>query len=459
MLNSSIRFFVLIVALGGSLAHAADADLPRYKLPSGRKLAYTMSSSSKSVQGPPSEVSSTGSWQFTVVRENPDGSRRVIVRSTSTYTQVIEGQKVATPERVSLAYADIFADGRMLPNKSLGMTVDISSIFPPLPSDAQRAEKGWSHDDPVKLETMTYAPKAGGGGDDWTFTADQSGLMSKVYLTTEKSTYHFDRAKGVVTSVDGETSQDFGVHSKGTETLKLESDETVPADQLAPIAADFELLFAAKETYTQKLQAIDHEPAHADALLNEAKAAVDSARAQAKTDAVKAELDKMIQEHDAYAKGALDGAEHIKQVLDKPAPDWQATDIDGKPLKLSDFRGKVVVMDFWYRGCGWCMFATPQVKQLAEDFKGQPVAVLGMNTDEDEKDARFVIDAMGMTYPTVKAAGIPDKYGVEGFPTMIVIDPQGVIREVHTGYSPTLREDIGKRIKELLAPAAAAKAP
>jgi peroxiredoxin len=93
----------------------------------------------------------------------------------------------------------------------------------------------------------------------------------------------------------------------------------------------------------------------------------------------------------------------------------------------------------------------PQIKQLAEDFKQKPVAVLGMNTDREPKDAQFVIDAMGLNYATLKATGLPEKYKVQGFPTLIVIDQAGVIRHVHVGFSPTLRQDVGKLIESLLA--------
>jgi hypothetical protein len=58
---------------------------------------------------------------------------------------------------------------------------------------------------------------------------------------------------------------------------------------------------------------------------------------------------------------------------------------------------------------------------------------------------------MGLTYPTIKADGIPDKFGVRGFPTLIIVDQQGIVRDVHVGYSPTLREAVAKKIDKLLA--------
>src|SRR5205814_8026697 len=140
-------------------------------------------------------------------------------------------------------------------------------------------------------------------------------------------------------------------------------------------------------------------------------------------------------EHDRYAGYSVDQAKRLAGVLNKPAAEWEAKDLDDHPISAKSLRGKVVVMDFWYRGCGWCMYAMPQVKQLAADFKDKPVAILGMNTDDEVKDAQFVIDAMGLTYPTIKAKGIPEKYQVQGFPTLIIVDKDGVVRDAHVGYS------------------------
>jgi thiol-disulfide isomerase/thioredoxin len=136
--------------------------------------------------------------------------------------------------------------------------------------------------------------------------------------------------------------------------------------------------------------------------------------------------------------------------LNKPAPDWEAKDLDGKAWRLSELKGKVVVMDFWYRGCGWCMYAMPQVKQLAADYKDKPVVFLGMNTDQKEEDAQFVVKELGLTYPQIKATGIPDKFGVQGFPTLIIVDQTGTIRAFDVGYSPDLHDKASKKIDALL---------
>src|SRR5439155_14948943 len=162
---------------------------------------------------------------------------------------------------------------------------------------------------------------------------------------------------------EGEMAQDFAFHTKVTASAKLESDQTIPADEAAHMAKDFDVLFAAKDAYDTKMGDIDRDPAQADALIADAKSAVEKARDQAKSEVVKSELDTILKNHEEYAKYAREGADRFKEILNKPAADWQASDIDGKPVKLADFRGKVVVMDFWYRGCGWCMYAMPQVRK------------------------------------------------------------------------------------------------
>ena len=194
------------------------------------------------------------------------------------------------------------------------------------------------------------------------------------------------------------------------------------------------------------------DAAKANALLADAKAALKSARDAIDQPIFREQLDHQIAQHDGMAKYYADSAKRRADVVGKPAADWDLQGLDGKTHALAGYRGKVVVLDFWYRGCGWCIKAMPQLNALAEDFAGRPVAVLGMNTDRNEADAKFVVDAMGLKYATLRAEGIPEKYGVQGFPTLILIDREGKVRDMHVGYSPTLRADLAKAIEGLLPP-------
>jgi peroxiredoxin len=92
----------------------------------------------------------------------------------------------------------------------------------------------------------------------------------------------------------------------------------------------------------------------------------------------------------------------------------------------------------------------PQLRQITEHFKDKPVVVFGMNTDDKEEDAKFVIDKMGLNYRNLKATGLAEKYKVGGFPVLFIIDPQGIVRDIHVGYSPTLKDDVVHSVERLL---------
>ncbi len=208
--------------------------------------------------------------------------------------------------------------------------------------------------------------------------------------------------------------------------------------------------FTANKAYERATEAASKDADKAKTMLADAKAILKSARDAIDEPTFREQLDRQIASHDSMESYYADSAKRRGEVMGKPAADWSLQGLDGKAHALADYRNKVVVLDFWYRGCGWCIKAMPQLNALAEQFEGRPVAVLGMNTDEDEADAKFVIEAMGLKYGTLRAKGIPEKYGVQGFPTLVVIDGEGTVRDAHVGYSPTLKADVAKVIEGLL---------
>ncbi len=138
-------------------------------------------------------------------------------------------------------------------------------------------------------------------------------------------------------------------------------------------------------------------------------------------------------------------------MIGKKAPAWEIKDLEGQTHTLDQNKGKVLVLDFWYRGCGWCMRAMPQVKRVAAHYRGRPVAVFGMNNDREEDDARFVVREMQLEYPVLRSEELPAKYAVQGFPTLIVVDQQGNVADIHVGYSPELYEQVTAVVDRLLA--------
>jgi protein-disulfide isomerase-like protein with CxxC motif len=78
------------------------------------------------------------------------------------------------------------------------------------------------------------------------------------------------------------------------------------------------------------------------------------------------------------------------------------------------------------------------------------VQFFGASTDKEIADARHVADKLKLSYPVLRADDLAKAYGIGGFPTLLVIDPQGRVRGIFTGYSLTLREDIIQCVNDLL---------
>jgi hypothetical protein len=97
--------------------------------------------------------------------------------------------------------------------------------------------------------------------------------------------------------------------------------------------------------------------------INQAHTILAEARAKVTIAEPIAALDQDLKNHDNHSKHKIDGAKRFAAVIGHPAPAWEIKDLDGRTHTLEQYRGKVLVLDFWYRGCGWCMRAMPQVKR------------------------------------------------------------------------------------------------
>ena len=125
--------------------------------------------------------------------------------------------------------------------------------------------------------------------------------------------------------------------------------------------------------------------------------------------------------------------EMLNLAVGKPAPEIEGVDVDGKPLRLSDYKGKVVVLVFWGSWCGPCMELVPNERDLAERLKGQPFALLGVDCEANKDQARGAMARERMTWPNwydgAPGTGpIARRYQVQGYPSVFILDAKGVIR-------------------------------
>lgn len=135
------------------------------------------------------------------------------------------------------------------------------------------------------------------------------------------------------------------------------------------------------------------------------------------------------------------------------APSWELRDVDGKTVKLSDFKDKVVVLDFWATWCPPCRKEIPGFVALQKQYGKDGLAIVGISLDQDgaAKVKKF-IKANGMNYPVVMGnEDLSRDYGsIRAIPTTFVIDRAGKIVSKHVGYED--QAVFEKEIKPLLKP-------
>jgi thiol-disulfide isomerase/thioredoxin len=155
------------------------------------------------------------------------------------------------------------------------------------------------------------------------------------------------------------------------------------------------------------------------------------------------------------AKGALIQIRNLVNLsIGKQAPEIVGEDLDGKPLKLSDYRGKVVVLCFWATWCGPCMQSVPHERELVQRMNGKPFALLGVNTDQesDRAKAKKISIQSQMSWPSWWDGATPQRiqstYSVTALPTIYVLDAKGIIQFFDV-RGKALDEAVDKLIREM----------
>jgi peroxiredoxin len=452
-----LRMLAACFVIGSSLiaSPSGAAEKPamnlRYSLTPGREFSYRTEAVSKRGDGTVYLVD----WKVWTIGRESDGSWRLVIRCDLNRKRSAKPKPGENEPVDTLVWrCRMFDDGRLVGATTMGTVRDPYRIFPRLPDGPLELERGWdsagSEEEGVALHHR-LSPASRADGDFLSISTKAEGPEDRVYLSRHSMHATFDRKRGAVTRVETEdASEHLSPGAVTRAVIELISFEDRGAEWAANLGREADRYFDAVEAYEEFEKHASRDAARCKELLAKGQARLEKAREGILTPVFLDAIGQKLAEHERTveyrSKQAMDHAGRVG----KPAEGWEAKDLDGKSHRLADYRGKVVVMDFWYRNCGWCIHAMPQVAKLSEAFLHEDVAVLGMCIDEKESDARAVIEAIGLKYPTIKAAGIPEKYGVQGYPTLIVVDKTGTVREIHVGYSPRLFEELSGVIRGLL---------
>jgi len=133
-----------------------------------------------------------------------------------------------------------------------------------------------------------------------------------------------------------------------------------------------------------------------------------------------------------------------------PAPQFQLDNLDGTKTQISDYRGKVVLLNFWATWCKPCKQEMPEIQAAYEAFKDEGFVVLAINFGEKQKKAEKLVKEMGLTFPILldKDLKVAERHNVISLPVTFFIDPNGVIKERVFGGTLT-KDQIAAAIQRL----------
>lgn len=134
-----------------------------------------------------------------------------------------------------------------------------------------------------------------------------------------------------------------------------------------------------------------------------------------------------------------------------PAPDFTLKDLSGKSVTLSDFKGKVVMVEFWATWCPPCVLAIPHLKKMHKKFDKEDFVLLAISIDSDLEKLKKFVAKRRIAYPVLFSDKKVERlFHVVNIPTTFLIDRQGNIAHQYMGFVPESAQYIEKDIESML---------
>lgn len=134
------------------------------------------------------------------------------------------------------------------------------------------------------------------------------------------------------------------------------------------------------------------------------------------------------------------------------APDFVLKSSTGENLRLSEYRGDVVMINFWATWCGPCRQEMPLLDELYGRYQRVGFSLLGVNIDDDSRRAMAMVKELGVRFPVLfdEEKKVSKLYEVEAMPLTILLDREGTVRHIHYGYKPGYEQKYLNEIRSLL---------
>lgn len=134
------------------------------------------------------------------------------------------------------------------------------------------------------------------------------------------------------------------------------------------------------------------------------------------------------------------------------APDFTLKRAEGGNLRLAEQRGQVVLINFWASWCGPCRIEMPHLNKLHDKYKAGGFMVLGVNIDDDPRNAVATATKLGVSFPVLLDGDkrVSKLYDLSTMPTTLIIDRDGRLRHLHRGYREGYELTYDQQVRDLL---------
>ena len=135
-----------------------------------------------------------------------------------------------------------------------------------------------------------------------------------------------------------------------------------------------------------------------------------------------------------------------------PAPDFALKSDSGENLRLSEFRGEVVMINFWASWCGPCRQEMPLLDELYAQYQPMGFTILGVNVEENSSKAKQMLGDAPVNFPVLfdNDSEVSKLYNVVAMPSTVLVDRNGNVRYLHQGYKPGYEEAYQQQVRALI---------